>query len=79
MAQRCTWHNGAHGTTAHKFLITTITNAIIDAEQIIMRKQSEGATDNDQQIEAALKDLHDKVYKSVHAAAKAHAVAESTL
>ena len=44
-----------------------------------MRKRSENAVDNDARMEAALKDLRDKVFKSVRAAAKAHGVPESTL
>ena len=44
-----------------------------------MKKKSAKAAANDDQIEAALKDLRAKVYKSVNAAAKAHGVPEPTL
>ena len=44
-----------------------------------MKKKSAKAAANDNQIEAALKDLRAKVYKSVNAAAKAHGGPEPTL
>ena len=44
-----------------------------------MKKKSVKAAANDDQIEAALKDLRAKVYKSVNAVAKAHGVLEPTL
>ena len=44
-----------------------------------MRKVNQNSADNNEGIEAALKDYREKKFKSVNAAAKAHGVAESTL
>ena len=45
----------------------------------MVKKRSQKAAASEEAIEAALNDLHSKVFKSVNAAAKAHGASEATL